>query len=183
MNQLLKWRPRLSPRRPGQSLVELALVLPLLAVLLLGLVEFGMVLYAHVQVSNAAREAARSASLYRTTRYPLDTNGNVLKCGGVDGWTLQQTVDQAVVRYFTSGGCPQTSGRIENTTLGRLEPSATWVATYSATLQSDGGMPAAGADGSVTLTYPYQMIIISQLIPWLDDPVTITKSVAFQFQP
>lgn len=181
MKQLLKGQLR-SSRWQGQSLVELALVLPLLVVLLMGLLEFGMVLYAHVQVSNAAREAARSASLYRTSRYPLAANGNVLKCGGVDGWTLQQTVDQAIVRYTSSDGCPQTTGAIESSTLGKLDSKVAWSASYIATLQSD-GMPAAGAAGSVTLTYPYKLFIISQIIPWLADPVSIRKSVAFEFQP
>jgi len=182
MKQLLRWQPGSSSRRWGQSLVELALVLPLLLMLLMGLMEFGMVLYAHVQVSNAAREAARSASLYRTSRYPLAANGSVLKCGGVDGWTLQQTVDQAIVRYESATGCPVTTGVIKSTTLGRLEPKAAWAASYVATLQKD-GMPAAGSAGSVTLTYPYKLFLISQIIPWLADPVSITKSVAFQFQP
>jgi Flp pilus assembly protein TadG len=40
----------------GNSLVEVALVLPVLMVLFLGIVEVAFLLFAHVQVANAARE-------------------------------------------------------------------------------------------------------------------------------
>jgi Flp pilus assembly protein TadG len=47
----------------GQSMVEMALVLPIIMVLLMGAVDFGFVLYAHVQVAAAAGEGARAGSL------------------------------------------------------------------------------------------------------------------------
>lgn len=46
----------------GQAMVEMALVLPLLLLLLLGIIEMGRVGYAYITVSNAARSAARVAS-------------------------------------------------------------------------------------------------------------------------
>jgi hypothetical protein len=46
----------------GQGLVELALALPALLVIFLGLVELGFLLRAHLVVVNANREAARFAS-------------------------------------------------------------------------------------------------------------------------
>lgn len=45
----------------GQSLVEVAFVLPVLLIMLLGLFDFGRAIYAYNAVSNAAREAARTA--------------------------------------------------------------------------------------------------------------------------
>ena len=58
---------RSTPRRgvQGQSLVEIALILPVILVLFLGLAEVAFILYAHVQVANAAREGARRGSLCR----------------------------------------------------------------------------------------------------------------------
>lgn len=47
----------------GQATVELALALPLLAVLLLALVQVGLVVRAHVLVGHAVREAARAAAV------------------------------------------------------------------------------------------------------------------------
>ena len=53
-----RWRSR-----HAQSLVEMALVLPLLAFLTFGLLDFGRAYYFQVSVTNAAREGARVAIL------------------------------------------------------------------------------------------------------------------------
>lgn len=47
----------------GQSAVEFALVVPVLLVLLMGFIDFGYLFYEFQAVENAARVAARSASL------------------------------------------------------------------------------------------------------------------------
>lgn len=43
----------------GTALVEMALVLPVFLLILLGIVEFGLAMNAHVTVQHAAREGAR----------------------------------------------------------------------------------------------------------------------------
>ncbi|TMD50173.1 MAG: pilus assembly protein [Chloroflexi bacterium] len=53
-----RWRGR-----AGQSLVEMAMVLPILALLTFGLVDFGRGYYFQVSITNAAREGARVAIL------------------------------------------------------------------------------------------------------------------------
>jgi len=53
-----RWRSR-----RGQSLVEMAMVLPLLTFLTFGLLDFGRAYFFQVSVTNAAREGARSAVL------------------------------------------------------------------------------------------------------------------------
>lgn len=45
----------------GQSLVEFALVLPILILLILGMVEFGWILNGQITLTSAAREGARAA--------------------------------------------------------------------------------------------------------------------------
>jgi len=45
--------------RRGQALVEFAMVLPLVLVILLGIVEFGFILYNQHVITNASREGAR----------------------------------------------------------------------------------------------------------------------------
>lgn len=47
----------------GQSLVEFALILPVLVVLLLGVVDFGRVFHTYLTIDHAGREAARAASI------------------------------------------------------------------------------------------------------------------------
>lgn len=48
----------------GQSIVELSLVLPIVMMLLMGMIDLGFVLYAHVQVAAASYEGARAGTLY-----------------------------------------------------------------------------------------------------------------------
>ena len=55
---MVKWRDE-----RGQSLVEFALVLPILALFLLGTIDVGRILWAHNTIAAAARDAARYASV------------------------------------------------------------------------------------------------------------------------
>ncbi|HUQ40657.1 MAG TPA: TadE/TadG family type IV pilus assembly protein [Acidimicrobiales bacterium] len=54
----------------GQAAVELALVMPLVMVLLLGLVQLGLVIRDQVLVVHAAREAVREAAVSDDRRPP-----------------------------------------------------------------------------------------------------------------
>ena len=184
---------RLASRRTsGQSMVELALLLPILTLLLLGVIEFGLILYAHVQVANAAREAGRAASLYRSTRYAYTSNyTNPPDCdSGVDGWSLDNTVRQAVVaRALDNQGCPLSNGAITSTSLGALDPQpspATWTLTITDSNgflpQSGTTNPVPGTHATLTLSYPYRLLILSNLLPWLTDPIWISKAVEFEYQ-
>ena len=49
-------------RESGQSLVELALMLPFLALILLGILDLGRVFNAYITITNSAREGAFFAS-------------------------------------------------------------------------------------------------------------------------
>ncbi len=49
---------------PGQSLVELALTMPLFLLLVMGIIDLGWVLYAHVQVAAASGVGARAGAYY-----------------------------------------------------------------------------------------------------------------------
>jgi len=51
----------------GQAVVELALVLPILLLIMMGIVEFGRIFMAHQAIANAAREGARTAILPSST--------------------------------------------------------------------------------------------------------------------
>lgn len=63
--------------------VELALVLPLLMLLILGLLDFGRFFYAQMVVESAATEAARTASLRPTSAFPnIDSQLQQL----ISGW-------------------------------------------------------------------------------------------------
>ncbi len=54
--------------RNGTSMVEFAIILPLLCVIMFGIIEFGLVLYDKAVITNASREAARYGIVSRTPR-------------------------------------------------------------------------------------------------------------------
>ena len=54
------------PRHRGQALTELALILPVLLVVLMGILDFGRAIYAYNAISNAAREGGRTAIVNQT---------------------------------------------------------------------------------------------------------------------
>lgn len=47
----------------GQSLVEFAIILPVIILLLLGILDFGRVFHAYLTIDHAGREAARAGSI------------------------------------------------------------------------------------------------------------------------
>jgi Flp pilus assembly protein TadG len=63
----------LKHRRRGDSIVEFALVMPILLLILFGILEVGRVLDAWIVVKNAAREGARIGTL-ATTSTTAQTN-------------------------------------------------------------------------------------------------------------
>jgi Flp pilus assembly protein TadG len=54
-------RRRAGKRDPGQAIIEMALVMVILLILSFGVADFGLLLTAHIQTSNCAREIARRA--------------------------------------------------------------------------------------------------------------------------
>lgn len=98
--------PRSAPprRHRGVAAVELALLLPLLTLLLLGTIDFARLFYHHTTISNCARNgamwAANSALVRKNSPYasvaaaviadgssltPAITAGNVTQTAGTDG--------------------------------------------------------------------------------------------------
>jgi|SRR5438093_11445538 len=54
---------RLQHQQRGTALIEMALVLPLLTLLLIGIINMGLVIREHQVIQNAAREGARYSTL------------------------------------------------------------------------------------------------------------------------
>lgn len=57
-----RWFIVLGKSHRGQGLVEFALVLPVLLLFIVGIMEFGRILFLYTEGSNAAREALRAAA-------------------------------------------------------------------------------------------------------------------------
>ncbi len=90
-------RPGFGPQgSPGAAAVEFALVLPLFLVLLFGVVEFGLIMYAKGIITQASREGARYGVVYCLT--PKTKSGieayvqNYLQNAGFSGATVTATL-------------------------------------------------------------------------------------------
>jgi Flp pilus assembly protein TadG len=59
----------------GQTMAEFALVLPLLAVLLFGVIQFGIVFNNYLDLTDAVRAGARKAAVSRNTSDPSGPTG------------------------------------------------------------------------------------------------------------
>ena len=76
-------RLRRRPRTRGQSLVEFALILPLLMIFLATVLDLGRIYYANISLLNAAREGAFQASKTPDSYdagQPCDTDTNLIVC-------------------------------------------------------------------------------------------------------
>ena len=85
-------------RQEGQSLVEFAIVAPVLVLLLLGIVEFGLILYNQHVITNASREGARYGIVVDTPRRSDESIQAVVEAYCADNLVT-----------FGSGGSPNTT--------------------------------------------------------------------------
>lgn len=69
------WRKRSGSK--GQSLVETAIVLPIILLLIMGIIDFGLLFNNYIILSNASREGARKAALGGTDAEIVQTIQNM----------------------------------------------------------------------------------------------------------
>ena len=94
-------------RDRGQSLIEFALVLPMLMVLFFGIIEFGNAWRIYQLVTNTAREGAREAVLPSSTTVTVDAViDERLTGGGLD--PIQATVSLGICSGDTCTNRPDT---------------------------------------------------------------------------
>jgi TadE-like protein len=107
----------------GQAAVELALVLPLVAILLLALVQVGLVVRDQILVLHAAREAAREAAVDAGADVParaaaasstLDASRLTVESSGRGGPGSRVRID---VSYRAPTDVPLVGGAIPDITL------------------------------------------------------------------
>jgi Flp pilus assembly protein TadG len=61
----------------GQALVEFAMVLPMLAILIFGIIDFGVAIHSYIALTNATREGARFAAVGNEAgSYPSNCTGS-----------------------------------------------------------------------------------------------------------
>ena len=137
---------------PGQSLVEAALVLPILLILFLGIAEVGFFLFAQVQVTNATREGARYGSLCRLNRTCTDLT---------DAVKSAVFSEAQLLRMSDSGSNCNTAVEVD-------PPNLTTA-------------PAVGVPITVTVVYTYSSPFISNFVPMFPATLPIQHSVVMHF--
>lgn len=136
----------------GNSLVEVALALPVLLILFLGIVEVGFILLAHVQVANAAREGARQGSLCRLND-TCDALTNVVKS------TVFAEAEWLEMTDAASGG---------NTQVEVEPPSLAFP-------------PSVGDPITVTVTYNHTSPFVSNFVPMFPAQLPIQHTLVMHF--
>lgn len=142
------------PGESGQALLELALVLPFLILLLIGALEFGIISYAAIEVSNAAEAGALYGSQNRANA--ANTAGMILTAQN-DASNLVTVTANAT----TSCSCQSTTGTYTPATPGTCSPPPScaspsqvveWVTvTTSSTIDPAFHYPTAGIPTTITL--------------------------------
>jgi Flp pilus assembly protein TadG len=121
----------------GTSVVEMAIVLPLLLTLVFAIGEFGLMYQQWQTLTNAAREGARTGVVFRGT-----------SC--VAG-TVQTEIQNAVNTYMTNTGV--SLGTITTTSTGACSGSGTPLVVTAQVPYSFAALPGlAGLQSSITLS-------------------------------
>jgi hypothetical protein len=167
------------PRRRGQSLVELALLLPLLILLLSVVVEGGLAFNAWVRVNTAARDATRFA--LDQGRVGDTTNLVLFKLKGIDFGSSREVTGSVNIDIYRIQGSTNSSGTIPNDT-DHWDPqhiygvnSATPGVTRTAI---ETRLRAGGADASsidfiiVEVDFRYTPVLGSLITPGTKLPMT-----------
>ena len=97
---LSRWRPHRSAGQDGVASVELALILPVLMLLVVGAVRFGIAFNAKIEMTGAAREAARYVIAHQGAAN-LSASALVAAQGASPG--LDLTGAEVVITNTTSG--------------------------------------------------------------------------------
>jgi Flp pilus assembly protein TadG len=95
----------------GTSLLEVALITPILALLLLGVVDFGRAFYLGIEVSNAARAGAQ---------YGYQTAANMQDVAGIEAAATKDATDAPTMTFapVPSWGCMCSDGSQVTPTCG-----------------------------------------------------------------
>lgn len=174
-------RRRARPAPRGQALVEFAFVLLPVLLLIVGIVQFGLLFGANVTLTNAAREGARSGTIYIYDR-SISTNtrfkNDARRCGAIvtaatQAFGMLSTSSPHFSAPLSGGDCPTPTG--ETLTNGDITVSYCDHVTTSDGSCPDGADPGTtcvpdtreGCLLRVTLTYRSDIIVpfLGALLP------------------
>ena len=126
---------RLKEDEQGQTMVEFAILLPVLLVMLFGIIQFGILFNNYLALTDAVRAGAREAAVARQTADPssaataavrssaADLNQSNLSVTVTSGWTPGSDVTVAASYPFSISllGWVVTTGSLKSQTTERVE--------------------------------------------------------------
>jgi Flp pilus assembly protein TadG len=128
----------------GASMVEFAIVLPLLLLLVFGMIEFSILLYDKAVITNASREGARFASMYYVDPADHDVKPRPTSA-------IYAIIDGYVSGHLISLGAPRSQ-------------------TRTATRSIVSGVYA----WTVTVNYQYVFLIIPNFVTSITGPINLS---------
>ena len=142
----------------GQAMVEFALVLPIFAILLFGIIDIGRYVYTANALSNGAREGARAGSVANRPSPTCDglTRGNcIIAVAGANSWG----VPAANVTTVPTCERIQSNGSIvgvaidscRSNDLLRVKSTTTFTLVTPIIAQFIGAIPQVGGETRVTV--------------------------------
>ena len=150
--------------RRGQTLVELALVLPLFLMVIIGIISLGMGVFYQQQIGNAAREAARYASIHSASSL-FPTAGSYDPATPLDTYPVPGGADRKV------DGWPYMTAAARDAVFGLrrtdVKVSACWSGYKSASGERDAPPPGT-YDVIGTITSTFAQCWIDGVDPTLD---------------
>jgi Flp pilus assembly protein TadG len=144
-------------RARGQSLVEFALVFPIIVLLIAGFMEIGRAVFAYNTIANAARQGARVATVNQLA--------NVTECDET------RPIEDPYEPHWTIRGCAIAAGSTLG--LGSSNVSVSYAAPPDTTLTCSPTLHI-GCIATVTVTYHYS--VATPFVSMLIGPITMTQT-------
>jgi Flp pilus assembly protein TadG len=139
---------RLKRKEDGQSVVEFALVLPILLMVVLGIMEFGWLFYGNIVMTSSAREGARTAAILAGDGKIDDNDKDAI--GNIVANHLSSTSITLVTNYplvsASLNGTPKNlsdipdGSEVKVTVKGNMTPLVGFFVSNPAVLQKDATM-------------------------------------------
>lgn len=150
-------RARSSRESRGQSLVEFALVFPIIVLLVVGFAEIGRAVFAYNTIANAARQAARVATVNQIA--------NVTDCDE------SRPVEDPYEPHWSIRGCAIAAASTLGITTANV--SISYAPPPSTSLDCDPTLHV-GCIASVTVTYDYE--VSTPFVNMLIGPFTMSQT-------
>jgi hypothetical protein len=142
----------------GQTIVEFALILPLLVILMLGVIEFGILLYDKAIVTNASREGARAGVVFRADTVTGEYS------------RLVESEIQDTVRNYLQAGLFTFSATAHEPTI-----TPTWIGTPV----SHGG---TGVELRVEVRYTYTFLALPRFGNWGSNSIELNATTIMRME-